>query len=141
MLDRAFNDHSYQQFIREEFIMGSRCRTCGALSLPPRPFCVSCFNQDQEWVRFRGVGTLAAFTSIVVAPPTMAKEGFGRNNPYVVGIVDLEEGPRIVGRIIRLDPQKPDGIRIGSPLQAEFIHTGEAPHRKTYLAFKPRELG
>ncbi len=77
MNDRAFNDHSYEEFLKEEKIMGSKCKKCGALALPPRPLCVSCFSQDLEWVQFRGAGKLVAFTSIVIAPPSMAKEGFG----------------------------------------------------------------
>jgi hypothetical protein len=137
MLERAFNDQSYEQFLQEELIMGTKCKKCGALSLPPRPLCISCFSQEQEWVQLRGAGKLAAFTSIVVAPPTMAKEGFNRNNPYIVGVVELEEGPKMVVRIVGLDAKKPDEIKVGSPLKAEFVHTGEAPNQKTYVAFKP----
>jgi uncharacterized protein len=136
-MERAFNDQSYEQFLKEEVIMGAKCKKCGALALPPRPLCASCFSQELEWVQFRGTGKLAAFTSIFVAPPAMAKDGFGRNNPYVVGVVELEEGPRMVGRIEGLDAQKPDEIKVGSLLKAEFIHTGEAPNQKTCLTFKP----
>ena len=137
MLERAFNDQSYEQFLQEELIMGTKCKKCGALALPPRPLCISCFSQEQEWVQLRGAGKLAAFTSIVVAPPTMAKEGFNRNNPYIVGVVELEEGPKMVVRIVGLDAKKPEEIKVGSPLKAEFVHTGEAPNQKTYVAFKP----
>ena len=136
MYDRPFNDNSYEEFLKEDKIMGAKCKKCGALSLPPRPLCVSCFGQELEWVQFRGVGNLAAFTSIVVAPPFMAKEGFGRNNPYVVGVVELEEGNKIVGRIVGVDARNPGEIKVGSPLKAEFIHTGEGPSQKTYLSFK-----
>ena len=137
MNDRPFNDHSYEQFLKEGKLMGARCQECGALALPPRPICVSCFGSRMEWVEFRGAGKLAAFTSIVVAPPAMAKEGFGKNNPYVVGVVELEEGVKIVGRIIGLDAKKPEKIEVGTPLKAEFIHTGEGPDRRTVLAFRP----
>ena len=136
MNDRPFNDNSYEEFLKEDKIMGAKCKKCGALSLPPRPLCVSCFGRDLEWVQFRGVGKLAAFTSIVVAPPFMAKEGFGRNNPYVVGVVELEEGNNIVGRIVGVDAKNPEEIKVGSPLKAEFIHTGEGPSQKTSLSFK-----
>jgi uncharacterized OB-fold protein len=137
MYDRPFNDNSYEQFLKEEKLMGSRCKKCGALALPPRPICVSCFGSEMEWVQFKGAGKLAAFTSIVVAPPFMAKEGFNKNNPYVVGVVELAEGTKIVGRITGVEARKPDGIRVGAPLKAEFIQTGQGPDQKTFLAFRP----
>ena len=136
MYDRPFNDNSHAQFLKEGKIMGAKCKKCGALALPPRPICTYCFGSDMEWVQFRGVGKLVAFTSIVVAPPFMAKEGFGKNNPYVVGVVGLEEGARIVARITGVDAKKPAEIKVGTPLKVEFIHSGQGPDQKIYLAFR-----
>jgi uncharacterized OB-fold protein len=137
MNDKPFNDHSYEQFLTEWKIMGSKCKKCGALSIPPRPLCVSCFGSQMEWVQFKGDGKLAAFTSIVVAPPPMAKEGFGRNNPYVVGVVELQEGPKIVARITGVDAKKPEQIKVGMLLKAEFLSKGEGANKQTSLAFRP----
>jgi len=137
MSDRPFNDHSYGQFLNEGKIMGSKCKKCGALALPPRPICVSCFGSQMEWVQFKGEGKLAAFTSIVVAPPPMAKEGFGRNNPYIVGVVELIEGAKMVARITGVDAKKPEQIKIGTALKAEFLQKGEGDSKQTSLAFKP----
>jgi len=137
MNERPFNDYSYQQFLNEGKIMGSKCKKCGALALPPRPICVSCFGSQMEWVQFKGDGRLAAFTSIVVAPPPMAKEGFGRNNPYIVGVVELTEGPKVVARIIGVDAKKPEQTKVGTPLKAEFLQKGEGDSKQTSLAFKP----
>ena len=64
-------------------------------------------------------GKLAAFTSIVVGPAFMAKERFFKNNPYMVGVVELEEGAKIVGRITGKEAKKPCGIQVkkkGSPI-------------------------
>ncbi|MBI5969490.1 MAG: Zn-ribbon domain-containing OB-fold protein [Deltaproteobacteria bacterium] len=137
MNERPFNDCSYDQFLNEGKIMGSKCKKCGALALPPRPICVSCFGSHMEWVQFKGDGKLAAFTSIVVAPPPMAKEGFGRNNPYIVGVVELTEGPKVVARIIGVDAKRPEQIKVGTPLKAEFLQKGEGDNKQTSLAFKP----
>jgi len=136
MNDRPFNDHSYEQFLNEWKIMGSKCKKCGALALPPRPMCVSCFGSQMEWAQFLGEGKLAAFTSIVVVPPPMAKEGFGRNNPYIVGVVELREGVKIVARITGVDAKKPEQIKVGAPLKAEFLQRSEGPGKQTILAFK-----
>jgi uncharacterized protein len=137
MEKRPFNDHSYELFLEEEKIMGTRCKKCGASALPPRPVCISCHSAEMEWTEFQGAGKLAAFTSIAVAPPAMAKEGFGRNNPYIVGVIELAEGNRIVGRIVGLDAKNPEKITVGIPLKAEFIHPGPESDKATCLAFKP----
>ena len=136
MEERPFNDTSHEQFLNERKIMGSKCKKCGALALPPRLICISCFGTDMEWVQFKGTGKLSAFTSITVAPPYMVKEGFSRNNPYVVGVVELEEGVKTVARIIGFDAKKPELIKVGTPLKAEFLEKGEGPERRYLLAFK-----
>ena len=74
--------------------MGSRCRKCGGLHLPPRPLCSHCGSADMEWAELKGKGTLAAFTAIAVGLSSLAEEGHDRNNPYCSGIVELEEGGR-----------------------------------------------
>ena len=135
--DRPFNDRSYEQFLNEKKIMGAKCKKCGAVSLPPRPICVSCYGSAMEWVQLKGEGILEAFTGINVAPPYMAKEGFGRNNPYIVGVVRLKEGPGAVSRIVGVDAKKPETIKVGLPLKAEFLTKGEGPEKHTNLAFKP----
>lgn len=137
MEERPFNDTSYEQFLNERKIMGSKCKKCGALALPPRSICVSCFGNEMEWMEFKGTGNLAAFTSIMVAPPYMVKEGFNRNNPYVVGVVELEEGVKTVARIIGVDARQPEYIKVGTPLKAEFHEKREGTETQTLLAFKP----
>jgi hypothetical protein len=137
MNQKPFNDTSYELSINEGKIMGSKCKKCGALALPPRPICVSCFGSEMEWVQLKGTGKLAAFTSIVVAPPYMLKEGFGRGNPYTVGVVELDEGVKVVSRIVGVDSRKPEQIKVGTPLKAEFIKKGEGADMKAILAFKP----
>ena len=121
MTEREFNGESYHQFLREEKLMGSRCRKCGGLHLPPRPLCSHCGSADMEWAELKGKGTLAAFTAIAVGLSSLAEEGHDRNNPYCSGIVELEEGPRISARILGSDPKHPEGIPIGAPATIEFL--------------------
>ena len=66
----------------------------------------------------------------------MAREGFGRNNPYVVGVVELDEGVRAVARILGVDANKPDQIKVGTSLKAEFLEKGEGPDKHTSLVFR-----
>jgi uncharacterized OB-fold protein len=134
---RPFNDISYERFLSEDKLMGSRCQKCGALFLPPRPICTKCHGSEMEWAEVKGKGRLAAFTCIAIGPPFMVKEGYDRKHPYVCGVAELAEGVRVVARIEGVDGSKPETIGIGAPLKAEFLHRGEGERAMTFLAFRP----
>jgi uncharacterized OB-fold protein len=138
MEDRPFNDISYERFLSEDKLMGSRCQKCGSLFVPPRSICIKCHSPEMKWTEMRGKGRLAAFTSIAIGPPFMMSEGFDRKHPYVSGVVDLEEGARVVGRIEGVDGTRPETIRIRIPLKVEFLHRGEGANSTTFLAFRPQ---
>ena len=132
-----FSDISYERFLSEEKLMGSRCSNCGTLFVPPRAICIECHGSEMEWVEMKGKGKLAAYTCIAIGPPFMAKEGYDRKHPYVSGVVELEEGVKVVARIEGVDGSKPETIRIGTPLKVEFLHRGEGKDLRTFLAFRP----
>jgi uncharacterized OB-fold protein len=92
---------------------------------------------EMQWVETRGKGRLVAFTYIAVGPPFMMDEGYDRQRPYVSGVVELEEGPRVDARIEEVDGSKPETIKIGTSLTAKFLHRGEGENMRTFLAFKP----
>ena len=135
--ERPFSDISYEQFLNEEKLMGSRCKGCGTLFVPPRSLCVKCYSSDMEWVAMKGKGRLAAFTCITVAPPFMIAQGYDRKNPYVSGVVELEEGVKVDARIEGVDSNRPDDIKVGMPLSVRFLHQGKGENLNTYLAFEP----
>ena len=132
-----FNDISYERFLSKEKLMGSTCRKCGAFFVPPRAICIKCYSTEMEWIKMKGKGKLAAFTCIAIGPPFMAKEGYDRKHPYVSGVVELEEGVKVVARIEGVDGKKPETIKIGTPLQVEFLHRGEGENLTTFLTFRP----
>jgi uncharacterized OB-fold protein len=79
--------------------------------------------------------------SIAIVGAGMCKFGAfpdkaSRNNPYVTGIVELDEGVRISARILGLEANKPDQIKIGTPLTVAFLERGEGQEKKTFLAFR-----
>ncbi|HUT71872.1 MAG TPA: Zn-ribbon domain-containing OB-fold protein [Desulfatiglandales bacterium] len=138
MGERPFSDISYEQYLNEEKLMGSRCKKCKALFVPPRSICVKCYSSEMEWVEMNGTGQLAAFTCITVAPPFMMAQGYDRKHPYCSGVVELEEGARVDARIEGVDATRPEDIKIGMPLRVKFLHQVEGENRETYLAFEPR---
>jgi hypothetical protein len=137
MEERPFSDISYEQFLGEEKLMGSRCKKCDARYVPPRAICVGCYSADMEWVEMTGKGRLAAFTCITVAPPFMIAQGYNRKNPYISGVVELEEGGRVDARIEGVDAGKPEDIKVGMPLKVKYIHREVEGRKETYLAFEP----
>lgn len=136
MSERPFTSASFQQYLNERKLMGSRCKKCRALYLPPHPLCIKCYSDDMEWVEMKGKGKLAAFTCVYVAPTFMIEQGYDRQNPYCTGIVELEEGVKISARILGVDAKNAESIKIGTPLTVEFIEIGEDAAKKTYLGFK-----
>jgi uncharacterized OB-fold protein len=90
-----------------------------------------------EWVEMSGKGRLTAFTSVFIGPTFMNEAGFGRENPYLTGIVQLDEGVKISARLLGMDARHPESIQIGIPLEVEIIGQGEGDERKAVLAFRP----
>lgn len=121
-----FTAKAFDDFIGEEKIMGSRCKECGAIHLPPRPVCPECGGREQEWVELKGEGAIWAYTVITV-PLTRLKESC----PYAVGVVKLDDGPSISGMILGVT--EGDEVAVGSRVKAEFVKDGE----KTALCFRP----
>lgn len=133
---RPFTAASFDQYLAEGKLMASRCEDCGELTLPPRAICPKCHSEKMIWTETSGKGKLAGFTVISIAPTFMMEQGYGRNNPYVSGIVELDEGVKISARINGLDATQPTEIKVGAPLTVEFVTFGEGDNAKTYLAFK-----
>ena len=135
MEHKEFTASSFNSFLAEKKLMASRCKQCGALSLPPRALCPTCRDSELEWAEMSGTGKLAAYTAIAVAPTMMVEEGYGRDNPYCSGIVELTEGPKISARILGVDAKTPESIKVGTPLKVEFLERGEGEQKQTFLAF------
>ena len=132
--EKKITSNSFYQFLAEKKLMASRCKKCQALYLPPHPICQKCYGTDMEWVEMKGSGKLAAFTAISVGPTFTIAEGHDRNNPYLVGIVKLDEGPKICGRIHGIDPKNPDRIKVGTTVKVEFPEQAQGTRR--YVSFK-----
>lgn len=134
--ERPFTHVSFEQYLNEKKLMGSHCTTCNRDFLPPRAICPNCHSDQLTWIEFSGKGKLAAFTSIFIAPTAMIEAGYGRDNPYLAGVVELEEGVKISAQILGVDAGRPQEVKIGTPLQAEFVERGDGDAKKTFLAFR-----
>lgn len=136
MAGQNFTNQAFNQQLAGQKLMGARCSKCGQTYLPPRPLCTACFSDEMEWVELPGEGKLAAYTTVHIAPSAMLKAGYGRENPYCSGIVELSNGLMISAQILGVDVSKPETIAIGSPVKVEFIERGEGEEKRTLLAFR-----
>jgi uncharacterized OB-fold protein len=90
-----------------------RCRDCGTKRFYPRAVCPSCLSSATEWVRASGRGTVYSFT---VTQQNQAP-GFREELPYVLAIVELDEGVRLMTNVVGCAP---DAVRIGLPVEVVF---------------------
>ena len=94
-------------------LVTQRCRSCGRIWHPPLPACPHCHSTDIGWREVRGDGTVYTYT--VVRHPTHA--ALADHIPYVVAIVELAEGPRLVTGITGCAP---GDVRVGMAVRACF---------------------
>jgi len=90
-----------------------KCRSCGEHQFYPRGVCSHCLSSDLEWVDASGKGTIYSFTVNMRAP----HPGFAGKTPFVLAIVALAEGPRMMTNIVDCDPHS---VRIGMPVTITF---------------------
>lgn len=96
---------------RHELVL-PRCRACGRVHYFPRGVCPHCLSADLVWERASGRGTLHTFT--VVA---RGQKAFPVPTPYVLAIVELAEGPRMMTTLVDVDPK---AVKIGMPVIVHF---------------------
>jgi len=70
------------------------CPSCGSRQFYPRPICIAC-GSDPAWEEASGRGRLHTFTIV----RQNGAEPFRSELPYVVAMIDLEEGPRMMGNV------------------------------------------
>jgi uncharacterized OB-fold protein len=107
------------------------------MAVPQRQICPECLGSNTEVVSLSGKGSLLAFTVIYVPSLMMAQAGYDARNPYCVGVVELDEGPKISAQILDVDVSQPESIQIGTKLTMTTIKRGDEENIKTYLGFRP----
>lgn len=107
-----FTIESFYKFVKEKKIMGAQCNKCGQIILPPRPMCPKCFSKDLKWKESPKQGKLLTYTVIYVSP-----QQFQSLAPYVVGIIELENGMYLPGMVKDVPI---DEIKIGMSLTVDF---------------------
>jgi uncharacterized OB-fold protein len=94
-------------------LMIQRCDPCDRTQFYPRYFCTECAG-DVQWIQASGRGTVYTYSVVRQngTPP------FDTLVPYVLAMIDLEEGVRMMGNIVDIPV---DEVAIGLSVVVDFI--------------------
>ena len=106
-----------------------RCLECGTLIHYPKLRCPQDGSDQFEWAQMSGNGEVHSY---VVARRAF-HPGFAEDVPYVVAIIELDEGVRLVSNVVGIEPE---AVKIGARVTLEWDDSsGEYPLPK----FRPIE--
>ena len=91
---------------RHEFLI-QKCIACGQNIFYPRTHCTKCMSTDLKWIKSSGRGKIYSFTIVRQA----LLPAFFSEVPYVLAVIELEEGPHLLTNIVSTDIDK---VKIGA---------------------------
>lgn len=97
-------------------LLYQECTSCGNRQLYPRLACTNC-GAEPVWRTASGRGVVHTFTVVRQSGPP-----FNQFLPYVLAVVELEEGPRMMGNVTDCDPAD---VSIGLPVVAYGVRVEE----------------
>ena len=109
----------YWQGCRDHKLLVQQCASCGNVQFYPRVMCTNCISKDVEWIKASGAGKIKSFTIIHRA----ISKAYLEEVPYVVALIELEEGPTIMSNIIDCEPKS---LVIGMDVEVTFENWSEA---------------
>lgn len=122
----------WREIPRRTRFEGTKCKKCGHVIYPPRGRCDRCGSDEFTSYKLPERGKILSF-SVVRSPP----RGFEKLAPFLLGIVELEDGTRVTSQITDAGPRD---ISIGMPVEAVFrkiSEDGDAGIIQYALKFRP----
>ena len=90
---------TFVEGLKDDKLMGTRCKNCGAKYLPPRGHC-KCGSSEMEWFEAPSQGKILTYTLIKYPPESMSKYA-----PYTVAVAELADGSRILAQLTGASPK------------------------------------
>ena len=112
---------------KRETLLIQKCGECNSLIFYPRKYCPECWSSDLGWQEASGRAAVNTFTIM----RDMVEPKFMPDLPYVLAMVDLEEGIRMMTRIVECDPEV---VEIGLAVEVVFEHITD---QHALLLFRP----
>ncbi|MDA0770894.1 MAG: hypothetical protein BZY79_01910 [SAR202 cluster bacterium Casp-Chloro-G4] len=114
--------------LKERRLMVQRCEACGQAYYYPRPICPHCMSDYVHWFQASGKGRVYSFVISHRSRP-------GFEAPYVIAVVELDEGPRMMTNLIGIEPD-PEVLRCDMPVEIVY---DEVTLEVTLPKFRPVE--
>lgn len=114
--ESRLSDEFYGHFAHKRLCL-QRCVACRTWVHIPREMCAHCGSFDLEWEECSGQAELFTWTETVLAPLSTLQDDV----PFVVALVQLEEGPRVVSRVVNVDASE---LAAGLKLRVRFDEIG-----------------
>lgn len=112
LLARDSDSRPYWEGLARGELRIQRCSACSRAVFYPRAICPHCYSDQLAWCIASGRGTIYAYT--------VAHQAFGPfadDTPFVVVIVELEEGVRMMSRLLNAPHER---VTIGAQVQMTF---------------------
>ncbi len=94
------------------------CKDCNARIFYPRKACPKCWSRNLDWIEASGKATIFTFSTAY----SMVEPKFMDELPYTIAYVDLDEGVRMMTRIVECEPQQ---ISFGMKVEVVFHERGD----------------
>jgi len=111
----------YNEALKQNKLLGLKCKSCGAVTTPPKMVCRECAGTELEITQLKGTGKIQTFTTVYVSA-----EGREDEAPYILVLVELDEGPWIMGNLDGVDPPQANMEVIGKKVTMGYkIFSGD----------------
>jgi uncharacterized OB-fold protein len=104
--------------LRQHRLLIPRCNACAGFWFPPSARCPNCSSSDFTWTAASGRGRVFSY----VVYHRVYHPGFADEIPYTVGLVELEEGPRMISNIVGIPPEQ---VVCDMPVRVVFEDIGD----------------
>lgn len=100
-MDYKLTFKEYNEALKKNKLLGLKCKECNAITVPPKMVCRKCASPDIEVLEVSGKGKIRTFATVYVGA-----EGRQGECPYTIVVVELDDGPWIMGNLIDIDPSQ-----------------------------------
>ena len=105
----------YWEKAKQHELWFRQCNGCQNVYFYPRDICPACFSRDTTWTQSAGKGSI--FTFAIVHRASIPS--FRDDVPYVIAIVELEEGAKMPTNIVNVEAD-PEHVKVGMPVEVIF---------------------
>lgn len=113
-------------YLQDGKVCGTKCEECGSLQFPPHAHCTRCLATNVQWKELSGDCTLITFTKVEAAPAAFTGQA-----PYLLGLAELAEGPKVFAWIDKRLSEESVAIGMKLRLKTSKLSNGNLSYTLT----------